>query len=111
MSEQSNSNTSNAFITFLSGAAVGAVAGILFAPDKGSNTREKISEKTKQVKADVNEDFSTKVDKLKSNFSDFVDEMKTKISDLEKEMKARAEEAKNNAAKTVEQKAKEAQSK
>ena len=35
--------TTNTLITFLSGAAVGAIFGILFAPDKGSNTRDKLT--------------------------------------------------------------------
>ena len=34
---------SNALMAFLAGAAVGAILGILYAPDKGSNTREKLS--------------------------------------------------------------------
>jgi gas vesicle protein len=32
---------SNTMLAFLAGAAVGAIAGILFAPDKGSVTRQK----------------------------------------------------------------------
>ena len=36
------SKGSNLF-AFISGAAVGAVVGILYAPDKGENTRDKLS--------------------------------------------------------------------
>ncbi len=34
---------SNALLVFLAGAATGAILGILYAPDKGTNTREKLS--------------------------------------------------------------------
>ena len=54
---------------FVAGAAVGALAGILLAPDKGSNTRKKISGKA--------EDIS---DSLKSSFDDFVDKLKSAYS-------------------------------
>lgn len=54
---------------FVAGAAVGALAGILLAPDKGSNTRKKISGKA--------EDIS---DSLKSSFDDFIDKLKAAYS-------------------------------
>lgn len=37
------SRTTSTLIAFLAGAATGAVLGILYAPDKGTNTRDKLS--------------------------------------------------------------------
>jgi gas vesicle protein len=56
---------SKIMIGFLAGAAAGALAGILFAPDKGKETRKKISKKTGDV-----------ADNLKHKFNDFVDGLK-----------------------------------
>ncbi|MBL7861170.1 MAG: YtxH domain-containing protein [Cyclobacteriaceae bacterium] len=47
---------SNTLMAFLAGAAVGAVLGILYAPDKGSNTREKLSFQLDKYKK-ILEDF------------------------------------------------------
>ena len=37
------SKKGNTLLAFLAGASVGALLGVLYAPDKGSNTREKLS--------------------------------------------------------------------
>lgn len=52
----SEKNSNNALIAFLAGAAVGAILGILYAPDKGSNTREKLSYRLDKYKKML-EDF------------------------------------------------------
>lgn len=38
---------------FLAGAAVGTIAGILLAPDKGSNTRKKIHDESKRLSGEI----------------------------------------------------------
>src|SRR5262249_1437201 len=50
------SKKSNALMAFLVGAAAGAILGVLYAPDKGSNTREKLSFRLDKYKK-ILEDF------------------------------------------------------
>ncbi|HCM76201.1 MAG TPA: YtxH domain-containing protein [Cytophagales bacterium] len=45
----------------LAGAAAGAIAGMLLAPDSGKNTRKKIADKTKKAAANVKGKVTSKV--------------------------------------------------
>lgn len=56
------SKNSNSFFAFLTGAALGAIAGILYAPDKGENTRDKLSYQLDK--------YSKKLDELVREFID-----------------------------------------
>ncbi|MEK6781770.1 MAG: YtxH domain-containing protein [Bacteroidota bacterium] len=49
------SKKGNTLIAFLAGATAGAILGILYAPDKGSNTREKLSFKLDKYKKTLEE--------------------------------------------------------
>lgn len=49
------SKTTNTLFSFLTGAATGAILGILYAPDKGSNTRDKLSFQLDKYKAKLEE--------------------------------------------------------
>lgn len=46
-------NTSKMLIALGTGLTIGGVLGVLFAPDKGSETRRKISEQGKKLSAKV----------------------------------------------------------
>ena len=64
-----SSKTGNILVALISGAAIGAVAGILFAPDKGSKTRDKIKEGFDDAKNDFQHKFENVSQELKSKFS------------------------------------------
>jgi gas vesicle protein len=59
----------------LAGVAAGALLGVLFAPDKGSVTRKKISKKS--------DDYA---DSLKEKFDEFLDSLSVKYEDVKKDV-------------------------
>lgn len=64
-----SNNTGNTIVAILTGALVGAGLGILFAPDKGSKTREKIKHGIDETKHDLVHKFDDVSEQLKSKFS------------------------------------------
>ncbi len=67
---------------FVAGAAIGALAGVLLAPNKGSETRKKISGKAGDL-----------TDTLKSSFDDFIDGIKRSYEGTKEEAEALGEKA------------------
>jgi gas vesicle protein len=65
-------NTSGKILAAVAaGIAAGAVLGILFAPDKGTETRRKINEKGKKFADDVKDKFSQGKEKFNHLKEDF----------------------------------------
>ncbi|WP_366183949.1 YtxH domain-containing protein [Flavobacterium ovatum] len=58
--------TNKTIIGILGAAAIGSILGILFAPDKGANTRKKIAKKT----AKTTDEIKGKIDELKDTISE-----------------------------------------
>jgi gas vesicle protein len=73
-------STSKILLGFAAGAAIGAALGILFAPDKGTETRRKISEQSNDL-----------ADNLKGKFTDLVDGVKEKFSSIKSDAEDVAE--------------------
>ena len=79
-----NDNT-KVVVAFLAGLAAGAALGILFAPDKGDETRDKLSESLKNLGDSIRETAATEIDNLVSLKDKVVDSIKTKINGAEEE--------------------------
>ncbi|AEK22147.1 YtxH domain-containing protein [Capnocytophaga canimorsus] len=65
------SKTGNTLLALVTGVAVGVGAGILFAPDKGKETRKKIKKS-----------FDDSTASLKHKLDDLADQVKDKTSEL-----------------------------
>jgi gas vesicle protein len=76
-------DSSKVLISFIGGAVVGAALGILFAPDKGSNTRKKIANSASDLKDQIADTASEKY----QEFLDWKDRMMEKEEEVEGKLK------------------------
>jgi gas vesicle protein len=88
-----NSNNNGKLLgAILIGAAIGGALGILFAPDKGSETRKKISSKGNDLTDAVKDKFEEIVNKFKKE----VEDVKEQANDFAENGKAAAEKFKSS---------------
>ena len=71
----------NSIFALLAGAAIGVGLGILFAPDKGSKTREKIKEGLDDLKDETKEKFSKTKEELKDTVNDLLSDSSYKAEE------------------------------
>lgn len=74
-------NNSKILAVVVGGIAAGAVLGILFAPEKGSDTRKKINDQGKKIAEGVKEKFK----KGREKMNDLKEDMERKVKEAAEE--------------------------
>ncbi len=78
-------DNSKVFVALLVGLAAGAALGILFAPDKGNETRDKLADSLKNLGDSIKETAATEINNLIGLKDKVVDNIKSKINSVEQE--------------------------
>lgn len=75
-------NTNGVILALLAGIAIGAGIGVLLAPDKGENTRQRIKDTFGKSKEDWIEEYEKIVASLKHRTSDSVSDLHEVLEEL-----------------------------
>ncbi len=82
-------STGKVITGILAGAAAGAILGVLFAPDKGSETRKKIAKKSNDLTDAVKNGFTSmsdaitnKYESIKSDTAELLEKGKDKLQNV-----------------------------
>jgi gas vesicle protein len=86
-------DNSKTVIALLAGIAAGTVLGLLFAPEKGSETRDKLSESLKNLGDSIKERAADEIDNLSEFKEKVVTNIKSKIKKAEDEYLQESESA------------------
>ena len=78
-------DNSKVVVALLAGLAAGAALGLLFAPEKGSDTRDKLSQSLKDFGDSIKERAAEEIDNLSGLKDKVVNSIKGKIRDVEHE--------------------------
>ena len=78
-------STGKVLLGVLAGVAAGAVLGILYAPDKGCETRKKVAKYGKDLTDDLNETLKVFMADLNDKFESFLKQAKESVEKEQKE--------------------------
>ncbi|MET4082370.1 gas vesicle protein [Pedobacter sp. UYP30] len=86
-------DNSKTVVALLAGLAAGAALGILFAPDKGDETRDKLSQSLKDLSDAVKDKTADELEALNQFKEKIVGSIKTKLRGIEADYNDEAEHA------------------
>ena len=78
-------DNSKVLIALLAGLAAGAAIGLLFAPEKGSETRDKLNQSLKDLGDSIKDKAAEEINNLTSLKDKVVDSIKDKLRNVENE--------------------------
>jgi len=78
-------DNSKVLIGLLTGLAAGAALGLLFAPEKGSETRDRLSQSLKDLGDSIKDRAADEINHLASLKDKMVSSVKNKLQDAEEE--------------------------
>ena len=86
------SDSGNTVLGILAGTAVGAVLGILFAPDKGENTRRKIADQAIATKDTIAEGALDLKDRAAATIASQSESLETKMNSIVSDVSYKTED-------------------
>jgi gas vesicle protein len=72
-------NSSKGLVALITGLAAGVALGLLFAPDKGTDTRDKLADSLKDLSDSIKEKASEEIDSLTDFKNKVVTNIKSKL--------------------------------
>lgn len=84
--------TGNVLLALVTGVAIGAGAGILFAPDKGKNTRRKIKDSIDETTSKLKYKIDALSQEMKEKSSEFKGTLEDKVETLVSKSSHKAED-------------------
>lgn len=79
--------TSNLLVGLLGGLAAGAVLGVLFAPEKGSETRRKITEKGSELANSIKAKLTGYAQEMNEDAEEVIEEVEEQLEALKRQVK------------------------
>lgn len=88
----SMSNTGNTILGVITGTAIGAALGILFAPEKGEVTRKNIANMASETKKSLEENAIDFKDKMATKIAADTDTLETKVENIVSDVSYKTED-------------------